>query len=330
TKGVAVGIFVKTPKTEEKAEVHYHEVWGEREEKYDFLRKNDVQSIPSEPLEEVDRETCLGNFHFFAPKGFDFVNEYCEGWSLTDIFSLHNTGLETQRDSFTVYFKERQLSDVIKDVKTSDLDEVRKKYEVGSDGRDWKLKSAKKDRQNNEGEICKVTYRPFDNRVTWYSGNSKGFLAYPRSSVNNHVVGRKNKVLCAIRQVVSKGDNYSHFLCTDNMVNNRAFKSSRSRAMSFPIYEYQNEEEKRRKGEDFFKGEKDPNLTEKFVEECKEKWKLKFIMNGTGNLKETFGPEDVLHYAYAVFHSPTYRERYKELLRIDFPRLQLTEDIDLL
>lgn len=39
-----------------------------------------------------------------------------------------------------------------------------------------------------------------------------------------------------------------------------------------------------------------------------------------------FTPEDVFHYAYAVFHSPTYRSRYAEFLKIDFPRLPLTGD----
>ncbi len=33
--------------------------------------------------------------------------------------------------------------------------------------------------------------------------------------------------------------------------------------------------------------------------------------------------------AYAVFHSPTYRERYAEFLKIDFPRLPLTSDVKL-
>ena len=42
-----------------------------------------------------------------------------------------------------------------------------------------------------------------------------------------------------------------------------------------------------------------------------------------------FGPEDVFYYAYAVFHSPTYRERYAEFLKIDFPRLPLTSDVNL-
>ena len=37
----------------------------------------------------------------------------------------------------------------------------------------------------------------------------------------------------------------------------------------------------------------------------------------------------MFHYAYAVFHSPTYRSRYAEFLKIDFPRLPLTSDVKL-
>ena len=37
-------------------------------------------------------------------------------------------------------------------------------------------------------------------------------------------------------------------------------------------------------------------------------------------------PEDVFNYIYAIFHSPTYRSRYAEFLKIDFPRVPLTSD----
>ena len=40
-------------------------------------------------------------------------------------------------------------------------------------------------------------------------------------------------------------------------------------------------------------------------------------------------PEDIFHYAYAVFHSPGYRSRYAEFLKIDFPRLPLTGSLEL-
>ena len=56
---------------------------------------------------------------------------------------------------------------------------------------------------------------------------------------------------------------------------------------------------------------------------------LQFVTDGRGDLHHTFGPEDVFHYAYAIFHSPTYRTRYAEQLKIDFPRLPLTSDVEL-
>ena len=46
-------------------------------------------------------------------------------------------------------------------------------------------------------------------------------------------------------------------------------------------------------------------------------------------LQGTFGPEDVFHYIYAVFHSPTYRSRYGEFLKIDFPRVPLTSNLEM-
>ena len=60
-----------------------------------------------------------------------------------------------------------------------------------------------------------------------------------------------------------------------------------------------------------------------------EKLGLRFVSDGKGDLRETFGPEDVFDYMYALFHSPTYRARYAEFLKIDFPRLPLTSDAEL-
>jgi predicted helicase len=43
---------------------------------------------------------------------------------------------------------------------------------------------------------------------------------------------------------------------------------------------------------------------------------MMFLPEGLGDLKKTFGPEDVFHYIYAVLHSPTYRGRYADFLKI--------------
>jgi predicted helicase len=72
-----------------------------------------------------------------------------------------------------------------------------------------------------------------------------------------------------------------------------------------------------------------PNLSPTFIKDFSTNLKMSFIPDGKGDLQQTFGPEDSFNYIYAIFHSPTYRERYAEFLKIDFPRLPLTSNVDL-
>ena len=72
-----------------------------------------------------------------------------------------------------------------------------------------------------------------------------------------------------------------------------------------------------------------PNLSAKFVDAVTAKLGVQFVAEGRGDLRKTVGPEDIFHYAYAVLHSPTYRTRYTEFLKVDFPRLPLTSDLKL-
>ncbi len=43
--------------------------------------------------------------------------------------------------------------------------------------------------------------------------------------------------------------------------------------------------------------------------------------------KDTIYPTNILDYIYAVLHRPTYREKYKEFLKIDFPRVPYPKDL---
>jgi predicted helicase len=71
-------------------------------------------------------------------------------------------------------------------------------------------------------------------------------------------------------------------------------------------------------------GGRKPNLSPEFITELSQKLDLEFISDGKGNKTKTFGPEDIFNYIYAIFHSPNYRQRYAEFLKIDFPRVPLT------
>ncbi len=72
-----------------------------------------------------------------------------------------------------------------------------------------------------------------------------------------------------------------------------------------------------------------PNLNPDFVSAFASRLGLEFVSDGHGDLATTFGPEDIFHYIYAVFHSPTYRQRYAEFLKIDFPRVPMTASLQL-
>ena len=72
-----------------------------------------------------------------------------------------------------------------------------------------------------------------------------------------------------------------------------------------------------------------PNLNPDFVSAFASRLGLSFVSDGHGDLATTFGPEDIFHYIYAVFHSPTYRQRYAEFLKIDFPRVPMTSSPEL-
>ena len=66
-----------------------------------------------------------------------------------------------------------------------------------------------------------------------------------------------------------------------------------------------------------------PNLSAKFVRAFSSAVGIRFIPDGAGDCKETFGPEDIFHYIYAVLHSPQYRQRYADFLKSDYARIPL-------
>ncbi|MEH1912450.1 type ISP restriction/modification enzyme [Nostoc sp.] len=62
---------------------------------------------------------------------------------------------------------------------------------------------------------------------------------------------------------------------------------------------------------------------------CRPNFSQKFLNTITTKLGYTPTPEAIIYYIYAIFHSPTYRTRYTEFLKIDFPRVPLTSNNEL-
>jgi len=118
-----------------------------------------------------------------------------------------------------------------------------------------------------------------------------------------------------------KNGPFSYILVGKNAIEARYMENAYSHVYINPLYLYPAEGEM-----NFDGGKRRPNLNPAFIKELEAKLGLQFIDDGKGDFINTFGPEDIFNYAYAVFHSPTYRTRYAEFLKIDFPRLPLTSD----
>ena len=53
----------------------------------------------------------------------------------------------------------------------------------------------------------------------------------------------------------------------------------------------------------------------------------KNLVNPVNPVKESPTPEDIFDYIYGVLHSPAYRTKFKEFLKVDFPRIPYPKDL---
>jgi predicted helicase len=288
----------------EMAKVLYYDLWGSREEKYKFLESASLDNInwievkPTEPN------------YFFAPKNLDYEDEYNKELSINDIFPVYAAGVKTRRDNVCVDYDRETLLNRFCDISiNTNLEELKEKYNI-KDTEYWNLEKAKLDIKQDEIEskLLLYAYRPFDNRWVYYNhkiierGDS-------RKELMGHLLKGNNIALLSCRQQVEPG--FYHIFCSEILTEHCTVSlKSREATYVFPLYTYPNTENDQT---NLFI-ERTPNLSPTFLKTIKEK------------LGKIPTPEKIFYYAYAIFHSPTYRTRYAEFLKIDFPRLPLTSN----
>ena len=309
------------------ARIYYADLWGLRGDwpnpqqgtKYYALAESDIASTDWCELQPNSP------FYFFVPRNEDFRAEYELGWKVTEIFPTNCVGLFTARDALAIQRSPEEVENTIHKFVALSAEEARNQYELGNDVRDWKVSLAQKDiidTKLDSKKIVRISYRPFDNRYTYYTGHSRGFHCRPRGKVMHHMLTTRNLGLITNRQIMTGTIN--HIFITNNIMDLHVIETAHASAYLFPLYLYPAESEMQ-----FEKGIRRPNLNADFIRRFSEKLGLEFIEAGKGDLEEKFGPEDIFNYAYAVLHSPAYRSRYAEFLKIDFPRLPLTSDREL-
>lgn len=328
-QGVAIGLFVKSSAGGTGGErvaasrVRHADLWGARAVKYDRLMgggsaRTDWAEVEPRP-----------SFFLLKPFAGDNTTEYDEWVSVNEVFPVNSVGIVTARDALTVRWSKQEIWGVVREMAEGDEESVRAQYRL-RDVQDWKVAWAQRDlRQSgpSEDNLATILYRPFDTRYTYYTGTSRGFLCRPRTDVMGHMLGGRNSGMCVGRagQVIGADEWDVVFACSSPTDFN-LFR--RGGNCLFPLYLYPGVG---RSGELLFspwpegKDGRRPNLDPSFVERLSEASGLRFVPDGRGDLRATFGPEDVFAYIYAVFHSPGYRERYEAHLKLDFPRVPLPD-----
>lgn len=158
--------------------------------------------------------------------------------------------------------------------------------------------------------IANIDYRPFDKRYVYYDVSK---IERPREKVMRHFIEGDNVGLIFSRQAIT--NNWSHIQATTAMSDNRVHYSNKGIPICAPLYLYDAQDGKSRR----------PNLDMEIVGQIAEKIGLQFEEEKSGNI-EAFCPMDLLDYIYGILHSPSYREQFKEFLKVDFPRIPYPTD----
>ena len=280
-QGVTISIFVKEPGKAGPATVRHSELYGTRQSKYESLSELDISTTGWTVLAPESPD------YRFKPWDNKLKAEY-ERWpNATSIFTNKALGFQTHRDRTAIAFDKWSLYNQVES------------YLKGKPNTDsWEQYS------------CVVDYRPFDRR---YGYLSTEVADRPRLSVTRQLLA-DNLGLNLVRQ--TKAPYWSHSMVSRHPTP-AVFVEIKDGSSIFPLYTYPTEQSIAQGL--YQQGERQPNLSREFTAELEQRLSLRFIPDGKGDLRKTFGPEDVFHYIYAMFHSPTYRERYDQFLRADFP-----------
>ena len=335
-QGVSIGLFVKEQTGRSEGRIHHAELWGSRQAKFKRLSQEHVGTT------RFERVGPAAPFHFFVGRNETLRAEYEQGWKITDIMPAHSTGIVTARDHFVIDLDERALLDRIAEFQRPDISdaEIRRTYFAGKgslkyppgDTRGWKLDRAReavRDDDRWRQRVVHCLYRPFDVRPMYYT---PWMVDWPRTVLMRHMLAGDNLALITVRQVAE--GRFNHVFVSDAMVDGRATLSNRGIAYVFPLYLCCSADEDRSRsslsaargtGEHSLSrsGARRANLNSAFVADLAERLRLRFLPDGAGDLKTTFGPQDVLHYIYALLIAPSYRDRFTECLRSDFPRVRV-------
>lgn len=306
-QGVSINIFIRTEqKKKTLGEVYHFDSYGKRQFKYDHLWGNTLTTInwTKLPLE--------GPQWSFVPKDYALEKLYNNGFGIDKLSTLNSTGIQTKRDNLFIDFEASELLDRVKTLLSQEYDHTfEESYSIKDSSSYFLMKKIKECSFNNE-KLSKVQYRPFDKRNIYYDTN---LLGRPFVKVMQHLLCKNNMAIIATRK--NRGLSAGYVFVANEITDLHLLDSAADSMQVFPLYLYpETSAQQTLDG----RQERTPNLNMEIVGDIAKKTGLAFTPEKEER-EGTFAPIDILDYIYAVLHSPAYRKKYKEFLKIDFPRV---------
>ena len=305
------------------AKVYHYDLYGKRDEKYKFLNEKSIKTIEWNELDIREPD------FYFIDKDYLLYDIYTKGIFVKNLFSDYSSGIQTEFDNFSIQMNKSDSIELINDLKNLELNEILIKYKLDSKF-SKKVEKAINDIKNFKSIITPILYRPFDMKSSIYTGNSNGIMGRPRNGIMKHFLKRNiGLALTKLNRGISSG-----YYFPINTISERHLLDTAGDSIGiFPLYLYPEVGEQATLEQSGIEPKgRTPNLDMKLVSEIKKGIGLEFRdvtgddIAGSVSRDESFAPLDILDYIYAVLHSPTYREKYKEFLKIDFPRVPYPKD----
>lgn len=295
-QGVAIILAVKKKGLDKK--ISHADLWGLRENKYNWLSSHHIHCTKWEKLEPKSE------FYFFIPRDEKLLGSYQKYVKITDIFPTNSVGVVTSRDKFVIDFDKAELKKRIRMFCDDNISDSVIKQAFGlTENQRWKLKDVRKKIQQEEDwekQIIPVLYRPFDSQWIFYND---AVVERTRKEVMRHMMVVNVGLLCCRQQ---NKDGFFHALVSDKPVES-CIVSDKTREIGylFPLYIYPEL--------NLFNGggryQREINISPKVLEALVK------------NYGRQLQAEQIFYYIYAVLYSNIYRQKYAEFLKSDFPRI---------
>ncbi|HQP70932.1 MAG TPA: hypothetical protein PLK90_11085 [Clostridiales bacterium] len=289
------------------AQVYHFDLYGTRDNKYEFLHNNSLKSVAWNVLKNEAPN------YFLVKKDFTGSSEYVAGFSLSSLMNNLNPGVESGRDELFIDYNNEDLHNKIENLMhNKDSTVLATKYSiVNSDS--FRFKTNLDRAIFDAKKMVGISYRPFDIRRAYYD---IAILRRPSNDTFRHIL--KGSIGLVFKRGLSRTESAPVFVI--KMLSDRrgwSCSGMQGAESISPLYLYPEKESKT--------ASRTPNLNSEIVQKIADGLGLKFT-NEKESDSGTFAPIDILDYIYAVLHSPTYREKYKEFLKIDFPRVPYPKD----